>query len=55
MLGLIKKMFVTLLTSVNHTKCISLGNQKFMIQLSLLNLHSNEYSQKLLIIRLRLI
>ena len=32
MLGIIKKMFIVLLTSIvnvsNHTKCISLSNQK---------------------------
>ena len=29
----------------NHTKCVSLSNQKSKIQTSLINLHSNEYSQ----------
>ena len=50
MFGLIKKMFIGLLTSIlsasNHTKCVSLSNQKCMIQPTLNNLHSNEYSQE---------
>ena len=37
------------LTSVvnasNHAKCVSLSNQKFEIQPTLINLHSNEYNQ----------
>ena len=43
-------MFVVSLTSVvnasNHTKCVSLNNQKRMIQPTLVNLHPNEYSQE---------
>ena len=43
-------MFIGLLTGlVNrsyHTKCISLSNQKFMIQPTFINLHPNEYSQE---------
>ena len=50
MLGLVKKMFIGLLSGQanesNHTKCVSLSNQKCMIQLSLINLHPNEYSQE---------
>ena len=50
MFGLIKKMFIGLLTGIvsasNHTKCISLGNQKCMTQPTLINLHPNEYSQE---------
>ena len=46
-----KKMFVILLTSIvsfsNSTKCISLSNQKFMTQPTVINLHTNEYSQEL--------
>ena len=46
-----KKMFVILLTSIvsssNSTKCISLSNQKFMTQPTIINLHTNEYSQDL--------
>ena len=50
MVGIIWKMFVVLLTTIvnasNHTKCVSLINQKCKIQLTLINLHSNEYSQE---------
>ena len=50
MLGLIKKMFMGLLISIanasDHTKCVSLSNQKCMIQSTLINLHPNEYSQE---------
>ena len=49
MFGLIKKIFIRLLTGLvngsNHTKCVSLSNQKCMIQPTLINLHPNEYSQ----------
>ena len=51
--GIIKKKFVVLLTSAvnasNHTKCVSLNNQKCMTQPTLINLHSNEYSQESLL------
>ena len=51
MFGLIKKIFVMLLASIvstsNHTKCVLLGNQKCMIQPTLINLHPNKYSQEL--------
>ena len=44
-------MFIRLLTSIvstsNHTKCVSIKNQEHMTQPSLTNLHPNEYSQKL--------
>ena len=44
-------MFIGLLTGLdnasNHTKCISLSNQKCEIQPTLINLHPNEYSQEL--------
>ena len=30
----------------NHSKCVSLGNQKCMTQPTLINLHPNEYSQE---------
>ena len=50
MLGLIKKIFIGLLTGLvngyNHTKCVSLINQKFQIQPTLINLNPNEYSQE---------
>ena len=50
MFGLIKKMFIRLLTGlINrtcHTKCISLSNQKCMAQPFLINLDPNEYNQE---------
>ena len=50
MFGLIKKIFIGLLTDLdngfNHTKCVSLSNQKCMTHPTLINLHPNEYSQK---------
>ena len=49
MFGLIKKIFIGLLTDIvstsNHTKCMLLSNQKCMTQNNLINLHPNEYSQ----------
>ena len=42
MLGIIKRMFIVLLSNIvngsNHTKCVSLSNQKCMIQSTLINL-----------------
>ena len=49
MLGIIKKMFIVLLTiqnASNHTKCVLLSNQRCEIQPTLINLHPNEYSQE---------
>ena len=50
MFGIIKKMFIVLLSSIvnasYHTKCVSLSNQKCKIQPTLINLHPNEYSQE---------
>ena len=50
MFELIRKIFVGLSTSTvsasNHTKYVSLSNQKGMIQPTLINLHPNEYSQE---------
>ena len=50
MFALIKKIFMGLLINIvnasNHTKCISLRNQKCMIQATLINLHTKEYSQE---------
>ena len=44
-------MFIRLLTGLvngsNDTKCMSLSNQKYMTQPTLINLHPNEYSQGL--------
>ena len=43
MLGLIKKMFIVLLTSIinasNQRKCVSLNNQQCLIQPTLIYLH----------------
>ena len=48
MFGLIKKSFTGLSTAIvsasNNTKCVSLNNQKCMIQPTLINLQPNEYS-----------
>ena len=50
LLGLIKKIFIGLLTGLvnasNHTKCVSLINQKCQIQPTLINLHPNKYNQE---------
>ena len=50
MFGLIKKVVIGLLNGLvnrsNHTKCISLSNQKCMTQPTLINLHPDEYSQE---------
>ena len=50
MFGLIKKIFIGLLTGLvngsNHTRYISLSNQKYEIQPTLINLHCNEYIQE---------
>ena len=51
MFRFLKKIFIRLLARVvnvsNHTKCVSLSNQKFKIQPTLINLHPNEYTQVL--------
>ena len=51
MFWLIKKVFIGLLNGLvnasNHKKCVSLSNQKCEIQLNLINLHPNKYSQEL--------
>ena len=58
MFGLIKKIFIVLLTGLvngsNHTKYVSLSNQKCNIQPTLINLHPNEHSQQFTTIRLQL-
>ena len=50
MFGLIKKIFIGLLTGIvntsNHTKFALLSNQKCMVQLTPINLYPNEYSQE---------
>ena len=49
MFGLINNIFIGLLTGVvhgsNHTKSMSLSNQKCMTQSTVKNLHPNKYSQ----------
>ena len=44
-------MFIGLLSGLvngsNHTKYVSLSNQKCMVQPTVTNLHPNEYSQEL--------
>ena len=51
MFGLIKKLFIELLTSVvsasNHTKYVLLNNQQCTTQPTLINVHPYEYSQEL--------
>ena len=50
MFGIIKKMFIVLLSNIvnrpNHTNCVLLSNQKCMIQPTLISLHPNDYSQE---------
>ena len=36
----------SIVNASNHTKCISLSNQKCKTQPTLINLHPNEYSQE---------
>ena len=51
MFRIIRKVFIPLLSSLdnasNHTKCVSLSNQKCDIQSTLIDLHLNEYSQEI--------
>ena len=51
MFKIILKTLIVFLTSLvngsNHTKCISLNNQKCKVQPTLINLHPDEYSQQL--------
>ena len=50
MFRIIKNMFIRLLCNIvngfNHTKCVSLSNQKYMTQHTVVNLHPNEYGQE---------
>ena len=50
MFDLIKKIFIGLLTGIvmasNHTKCVSISNQKCMTQSTLINLNPNDYSKE---------
>ena len=51
MFGFIEKIFIGLLTTVlnpsNHTKSVSLSNQKCTTQPTRINLHPSEYTQGL--------
>ena len=49
MFRIIKKclLLTSLVNASNHAECISLNDQKCEIQPTLINLHPNEYSQKL--------
>ena len=51
MLRLIKKVFIGLLTGLvtgsNHTKCVSLSNQKVMIPPTLINFHPKEIQSRI--------
>ena len=57
MFRLIKQVFIGLLSfsnsrtstisASNYTKCLYLNNQQCMIQPTLINLHSNEYTREL--------
>ena len=50
MFGIIKKVLIVLLSNIvngsNHTKCVSLRNQRYMIQPTLIKLHPNKYIQE---------
>ena len=39
-------LLITMVNACNHTKCVSLRNQKCDIQPTFINLHSNGYSQE---------
>ena len=43
-------MFIALLSNIvnasDHTKCVSLNSKKYMMQLALINLRTNECSQE---------
>ena len=39
-------LLISIVNASNHRKCMSLSNQKFMIQPTLINLHPNDYSQE---------
>ena len=52
MFGFIENMFIAMsaltVTAYDHTKCVSLNNQQYVIEPKVINLHLNEYSQGLL-------
>ena len=39
-------LLISIVNPSNHTKCVSLSNQKCEIQPTFINLHPNEYSQE---------
>ena len=39
-------LLISIVNASNHTKCVSLSNQKYKIKPFLINLHPNEYSQE---------
>ena len=39
-------LLICIINVSNHTKCVSLSNQRCIIQPILINLHPNEYSQE---------
>ena len=41
------ELLISIVSAFNHTKCMSLRNQKCITQSTLINLYPNEYSQKL--------
>ena len=47
LLKILYQLFIVLLSKIvngsNHTKCVSLSNQKCMIQPNFINLHPNAY------------
>ena len=36
----------SIVNASNHTKCVSLSNQKYITQSTLISLHPNEYNQE---------
>ena len=46
MFRLIKEILISIVNASDHTKCVSLSNQKCMTQTTLINLHPNKQSQK---------
>ena len=57
MFGLIKKVFIGLLTDIvstsYHTKYMLLSNQKCMTQPTLISLHPNEFSLRISLLSIR--
>ena len=39
-------LLISIINTSNHTKCVSLSNQKCMTQPTFINLHPNEYNQE---------